>query len=79
MNQVKNFLEWHMFIRKIAHEAGKGRPKLKYGYTRVYPNSDGFVPYPGIFGRVIPVSSLLGYTRVYPYFSPGLPAWPDQF
>jgi len=46
--------------------------ELKYGYTRVYPNSDGFVPYPQNFGRVIPVYPLFGYTRVYPYFSPGL-------
>src|SRR6266404_780842 len=29
--------------------------ELKYGYTRVYPNNDGFVPYPQNFGRVIPV------------------------
>src|SRR5712664_811149 len=47
-------------------------PELKYGYTRVYPNNDGFVPYPQNFGRVIPVYPLFGYTRVYPYFSPGL-------
>jgi hypothetical protein len=53
------------YINNISSFFGHQKSQKIYSYPSDNPKPGGFVPYPQIFGRVIPVYRLFGYTPRY--------------